>query len=442
MMRCLLIIGATGVLLAPLGGASNPLHAHVGMADPHLHIFNDTAYIYSTHDEWAQGSHGLGGCCTGDWWVWRSDDLISWTNVSHLHDWAWDPHPGQNWATDAAYKDGSYYWYVSMAGDTVAVAKGPSPRGPWSDPLGKPLLDAALGKSLSPPAGIRDPGVLQDDDGKNYLVFGSCGGPVQPDDCCYYASELGADMTSIQHPVHLSVHGALGPYGPGKCDDKPFLHKHNSTYYLSWGGFYATAASPMGPYEYRGSVIAEDGSGIAEDFLIGNLTKEPWYTREIFADRHGSFRGWKNQWYWVCNDRSHSDARKLKGESGFRDTSGSYVHYRADGSIAPVVIDAVGIGQYEASLGRAIEAENYFELVPPGAKLDLRAAGGGDGFAVGQLRVGSVLRYPNVRGVPRGETELWLRVAAASASRRRRRQGWKIGVFNSTAPTAPGRRRG
>jgi hypothetical protein len=68
---------------------------------------------------------------------------VTWNNVSHLHDWKWDPHPGQNWATDAAEKNGSYYWYVSMAGDTVAVAKGPSPVGPWSDPLGHALLSAA-----------------------------------------------------------------------------------------------------------------------------------------------------------------------------------------------------------------------------------------------------------------------------------------------------------
>lgn len=98
--------------------------------------------------------------------------------------------------------------------------------------------------------------------------------------------------------------------------------------------------------------------------------------------------------YWVCNDRSHSDARKLHGESGFRGTSGSYIHYRANGTIAPVVIDAVGIGQYSGSSGR-IEAENFFEMIGA-TKLDLLAVGGGDGFAVGGLRVGSVLRFPNV----------------------------------------------
>ena len=94
---------------------------------------------------------------------------MNWRNVSSLHDWAWDPTPGKNWATDAAFRSGSppppilnpvgrslrefllgagYYWYVSMGGDTVAVAKGPSPHGPWSDPLGKPFLSRDLGKSL------------------------------------------------------------------------------------------------------------------------------------------------------------------------------------------------------------------------------------------------------------------------------------------------------
>ena len=29
--------------------------------------------------------------------------------------------------------------------------------------------------------------------------------------------------------------------------------------------------------------------------------------------------------YWVCNDRSHSDARPIGGESGFRDTTGAYI---------------------------------------------------------------------------------------------------------------------
>lgn len=74
--------------------------------------------------------------------------------------------------------------------------------------------------------------------------------------------------------------------------------------------------------------------------------------------------------------------------------------------------------QYDASRGR-VEAENYFELIQ-GTKLDLQAVGGGDGFAVGALRPGSLLRYPFVRNVPRagqagGSVELVLRVASPAA---------------------------
>ena len=58
--------------------------------------------------------------------------------------------------------------------------------------------------------------------------------------------------------MHALTSGALGPYGPGKCDDKPFLHKHNATYYLSWGGFYATASHPYGPYQV-GTPIRANG---------------------------------------------------------------------------------------------------------------------------------------------------------------------------------------
>ena len=59
------------------------------------------------------------------------------------------PNPQPCWTEPEGILLGAgYYWYVSMGGDTVAVAKGPSPHGPWSDPLGKPFLSRDLGKSL------------------------------------------------------------------------------------------------------------------------------------------------------------------------------------------------------------------------------------------------------------------------------------------------------
>ena len=49
-------------------------------------------------------------------------------------------------------------------------------------------------------------------------------------------------------------------------------------------------------------------------------------SRERFAVVPQAFlRRFSMRRYWVCNDRSHSDARPIGGESGFRDTTGAYI---------------------------------------------------------------------------------------------------------------------
>ena len=55
-------------------------------------------------------------------------------------------------------------------------------------------------------------------------------------------------------------------------------------------------------------------------------------------DRHGSFFTFKGQTYFTCNDESHG------GGGGFRNTIISYVHYRANGTIATIRIDETGVG--------------------------------------------------------------------------------------------------
>ena len=82
-------------------------------------------------------------------------------------------------------------------------------------------------------------------------------------------------------------------------------------YYLSWGCFYATGTSPYGPFVYTGSVVSTDA--IAPAFRM-NVTDGPWYTHEDYIDRHGSFWTANGQWYYACNDRSHStDTKKYGG---------------------------------------------------------------------------------------------------------------------------------
>ncbi len=52
-------------------------------------------------------------------------------------------------------------------GDAIAVAVADDVKGPWKDPLGKPLAEGG---------GFIDPSVMIDDDGKAYLFWGNHGG--------------------------------------------------------------------------------------------------------------------------------------------------------------------------------------------------------------------------------------------------------------------------
>jgi arabinoxylan arabinofuranohydrolase len=169
-----------------------------------------------------------------DWWIWSSADLVEWTKeavVSPEQSLKWDKQTNECWATDAAFVNGKYYFYVSAGGGEVGVMSAPSLKGPWTDPLGKPLLSTAFGKSQNPPTTFRDPCVFQDPDTKeSYIVAGVF---------TYYITKLNSDMISLAETpklVNFSTH-TYGPCGDGKTDDKPFLHKNGDTYYLSWGCF-------------------------------------------------------------------------------------------------------------------------------------------------------------------------------------------------------------
>ncbi len=74
-----------------------------------------------------------------------------------------------------------------------------------------------------------------------------------------------------------------------------------------------------------------------------------------------------------------------------------YVHYRDNGDIAPVRIDEVGVGQYDASRGE-IEAEDFFAV--RGAKVGECPVGG---FEL-RMGDGNAVHYPNIRNVPENAT--------------------------------------
>ena len=355
-----LTIGCT--LLAKVTVADNPILPGLGLCDPQVRVFDGRVYLYATHD-YAPDNKKFR---MDEWWAWASDDLVNWKQVSTLKpEQTYLGRPYQScWAGDAATHRGQYYWYFSAGPRNIGVVSGPTPQGPWSDPLGKALVPEGL-----TPTAQRDPGILMDDDGANYLVFGTFD---------FYIARLGDDMISLaETPRLIELDAKGGPFGAGKTDDKPFLHKYNGKYYLSWGCYYAMSDNPYGPYIYQGSIIAPEKT--APKFLVNGLTR----------DRHGSFFEFKGQWYFICNDFSRPGATNR-----YRDSIIAYLHYRDNGEIAPIEINQVGVGSYDVS--GPVEAENYFEI--EGAAKRENASGG---FEVRGLTDQSLLVYPNIALVPK-----------------------------------------
>jgi hypothetical protein len=122
-----------------------------------------------------------------------------------------------------------------------------------------------------------------------------------------------------------------------------------------------------------------------------------------------------NQTYFVTNDQSHSSDKHDPDK--FRDSVAGYVHYRENGTIAPVVINGQGVGEYDLRTtwpepDGEIQAENYFRLIGAAEKREMSLDDRSD-FVPGTLwdefdvRIagGSLveLHYPKVRldaGVP------------------------------------------
>lgn len=354
-----------------LSFAGNPIIANQGVNDPHIRVFDGKAYLYATHDKSADNTTFI----MEDWWVWSSDDLVSWTYESTLK--PEDTYIGKGftsaWATDAAEKNGKYYWYFSEANEQTGVVTGDSPTGPWVDTLGKPMLISEM-----TPTHEYDPGILKDGE-DHFIIFGAFN---------YHIAKLGDDMVSLaEAPRPVEVINARGPYTNDKdgpfagrgTDDKPFLHKRGDIYYLSWGAFYATADNPYGPYNYRGEIL--------NDASFSDGTESPTWPQGYLQGRHGSFFDMHGQSYFAYCDISQT------GNRYFRDTFISYVHYREDGSISPLRVDLTGVGEYNAGKGK-IEAEDFFKSEGfEKVQLD------NDAFGVASAGKSSTLTFPNIHGL-------------------------------------------
>jgi xylan 1,4-beta-xylosidase len=226
----------------------NPLLPDVIMADPHVIRVDGQYYLYAT-------THTRG------YDVFVSDDLVNWRNAGRAFD---DPRRGA-WAPDVFDNrrgDGKFYLYYA---DNNADSAGPPKQ------IGLAVADSPLGPFVDKGrlvAGAIDAHLFQDDDGRLYL---------------YYSDMVGGATLRVQPMADpLTKQGdskvLVGPTEPwekigGAITEAPFVIKRHGVYYLMYSGAsaqspdyaigYATATSPLGPFEkYPGNPIVRRGGSV------------------------------------------------------------------------------------------------------------------------------------------------------------------------------------
>jgi len=123
-----------------------------------------------------------------DWLLYTSTDMVNWTDhgeVASLKDFKWVNTDNGAWAPQVIERNGKFYMYCPMPNNMgIGVLVADSPYGPFTDPIGKPLIKNALDDI--------DPTVFIDDDGQAYLYWGN------PN--LWYA-KLNEDMITLASPI-------------------------------------------------------------------------------------------------------------------------------------------------------------------------------------------------------------------------------------------------
>lgn len=237
--KILLLCGSCGLLSCLNVNAQRPIIQTKYTADPAPMVYNDTVFLYTTHDE-----DDAEGFKMQDWLLYTSTDMVNWTDygvVASLKSFDWVKRDNGAWAEQVVERNGKFYMYCPIHGNGIGVLVSDSPYGPFKDPLGKPLVwQKEHWDDI-------DPTVFIDEDGQAYMYWGN--------PSCYYV-KLNEDMISYSGDI-VKLKETPEHYQEG-----PWFYKRNGYYYLAFastccpeGIGYAMSDSPTGPWKTKGYIM-------------------------------------------------------------------------------------------------------------------------------------------------------------------------------------------
>ena len=235
--KILLLCGSCGLLNSL--NAQRPIIQTKYTADPAPMVYNDTVFLYTTHDE-----DDAEGFKMQDWLLFTSTDMVNWTDhgaVASLKSFDWVKRDNGAWAEQVIERNGKFYMYCPIHGNGIGVLVSDRPYGPFKDPLGKPLVwQKEHWYDI-------DPTVFIDEDGQAYMYWGN--------PHCYYV-KLNEDMISYSGDI-VKLKETPEHYQEG-----PWFYKRNGRYYLAFastccpeGIGYAMSDSPTGPWKTKGYIM-------------------------------------------------------------------------------------------------------------------------------------------------------------------------------------------
>ena len=307
--------------------AQNPIIRNQFTADPSGRVFNDTVYLYPSHDILAKEGKGRPGWfCMEDYHVFSSTNLTDWTDHGVIV--SQDKVPWVNsksyalWAPDCIYRNGKYYFYfpapskdtILGRGFFIGVAVSEKPYGPFV-PQAEPIKGAR---------GI-DPDLLINKDGQAYLIWAARN---------FYIAKLKENMLELDGEPHV-IEGL-----PAKgLKEGPFMFERKGIYYLIYPHVqdtterleYATSDNPVGPFKVKGVVM--------------DATPDCWTNQS-------SVIHFKGQWYLFYHNNDLSPQfdknRSVRMDSLF---------FKEDGTIKKVIPTLRGVGITDAS--QKIQIDRY-----------------------------------------------------------------------------------
>ena len=318
--------------------AQNPVISGQFTADPTARVFNNNVYMYPSHDIFPPEGTRQDWFSMEDYHVFSSEDLVNWQDhgvivTQNKVPWV-RPNSYSMWAPDCVYRNGKYYFYFPSApakggGFGVGVAIADNPEGPFI-PEPEPI------KGIN---GI-DPCVLLASDGNAYIFWGAGRCAKLKDNMKELADDNPKEVVKWGNREMEMIGVNCLKDLPNRQAEGPFAFEYNGNYYLTYPYVrentevlaYAMSKNPMGPYEYKGIIMAEHANGC-------------W-------TNHHSIVNYKDQWYLFYHHNAYSPKDDKR-----RSAQIEKLYFNADGTIQEVKPTLRGVGINQAN--SRIDVDRY-----------------------------------------------------------------------------------